>query len=153
MPIIQASAAPQQRGFIAKRHFSDNILILDTCSRIYSNLYNKYGNAVMAFFDFADAFPSVSIAWIFDVLVALRVPLGIRQFIAALYTQCNTYIKHNGAILFLCQVRSGVLQGCPLASLLFVLAMEPFVQLFNTFIDSQQLDRTCLCADDVGVVL
>ena len=106
----------------------------------------------MAFFDFADAFPSVSIAWIFDVLVALRVPLGIRQFVTALYDQCNTFIKHNGAILFLCQVRSGVLQGCPLASLLFVLTMEPFVQLFNNFLDSQQLGRTCLCADDVGIV-
>ena len=27
------------------------------------------------------------------------------------------------------------------------------MQLFNTFVDSHQLGRTCLCADDVGIVL
>ena len=54
---------------------------------------------------------------------------------------------------FVCDVKSGVLQGCPLASILFILAMEPFVQMFIKSIDSQGIGHTCLCADDIAIVL
>ena len=96
MPITRDSAAEQQRGFINKRYFTDNVLIIDTVSRIYSNLYKKYGNSIMAFFDFANAFPSVYIQWIFLVLNHFNFPLGIQNFVRALYTQCDTYMKHGG---------------------------------------------------------
>eukprot|EP00973_Karenia_brevis_P011142 1507863-Karenia_brevis.AAC.1 len=152
-PVVQAAAVPQQRGFIVGRQFTDNILLIDTISRIYSNSFRQYGNAILAFFDFANAFPSVCLKWIFLVAARLQLPLGIQQFICALYDQCSTYIKHGGELLFMCTVRSGVLQGCPMASLLFVLAMDPFAQLFNSQIDALDLGLTCLCADDIGLAL
>ena len=153
MPNVREAAAEEQRGFINKRHFTDNVLIVDTVSRIYSNLFEKFGNSVIAFFDFANAFPSMYIQWIFLVLKFFNFPLGIQQFVHALYTQFDTYMKHGGVMRHLCFVKNGVLQGCPLAALLFVVAMDPFVQLFNLTVDSLSLGVTCLCADDIASVL
>ena len=64
MPVVQSFASSPQRGFITHRHFADNIVLVDTISRIYSNCHNAYGNAVMAFFDFSNAFPSLSLRWL-----------------------------------------------------------------------------------------
>eukprot|EP00973_Karenia_brevis_P063364 8807284-Karenia_brevis.AAC.1 len=48
-------------------------------------------------------------------------------------------------------VKSGVLQGCPLASVLFVLALEPFVCMLHSTIAGQGIIE--VCADDIAVVL
>ena len=93
------------------------------------------------------------IQWIFLVLKFLNFPLGIQNFVHAIYTQCDTYMKHGGVLKNLCMVRNGVLQGCPLAALLFVIAMDPFVQFLNAAIDSMSLGVTCLCADDIAIAL
>ena len=130
MPTIMKAAAPQQKGFISDRHFTDNILVLDSLSRIYSNQCSKFSNSTLAFFDFSNAFPSVCIQWIFRTLELLRVPVGIRRFIRCLYHQCNAYMKQGGLSMFMCIVKSGVLLGCPLASIIFILSIESFVQLF-----------------------
>ena len=55
--------------------------------------------------------------------------------------------------MHMCLVRNGVLQGGPLAALLFVIAMDPFVQLFHQAVDALSLGVTCLCADDIAIVL
>ena len=62
-------------------------------------------------------------------------------------------MKHGGALRHFCFVKNGVLQGCPLAALLFVVAMDRFVQMFHAAIDSLSLGVTCLCADDIAIVL
>eukprot|EP00973_Karenia_brevis_P038639 5332368-Karenia_brevis.AAC.1 len=63
------------------------------------------------------------------------------------------YIKHAGHSEFMCVVRSGVLQGCPLAALLFVLAMDPFLIIFKNAVDNQAIGIVRACADDIAVVL
>ena len=77
----------------------------------------------------------------------------MQNFAQALYTQCDTYMKHGGVLRHLCLVRNGVLQGCPLAALLFVVGMDPFVQHFHAAVDSLSVGVTCLCADDIATVL
>ena len=92
---------------------------------MYSNLHKQYGNAVLAFFYFSNAFPFIALNWIFSGLDAMKAPAGLRNFVRVLYSDCNAYIKHHGQLDFLYVIRSGVLQGCPLAALLFVISAEP----------------------------
>ncbi len=51
------------------------------------------------------------------------------------------------------QVLSGVRTGCPLSATLFLLALNPFIDLFNYLSDGPKLSRSCMCADDVGSAL
>eukprot|EP00973_Karenia_brevis_P046499 6449363-Karenia_brevis.AAC.1 len=152
MPVVAAAAAPQ-KGFISGRHFTDNLVLVDTTSRVYSNLHYLYGNSVTAFFDFANAFPSLALQWLFLVLRWLKLPRGLINFVHALYHDVHCFLKHAGQVRYMCQVRSGVLQGCPLAALLFVLALEPFVCMFQHTMYSQSIGVIAICADDISIVL
>eukprot|EP00973_Karenia_brevis_P019080 2616097-Karenia_brevis.AAC.1 len=151
MYIIMHAANASQKGFISGRHFTDNILSIDTVMRVYSNLYRKYGKSVAAFFDFCNAFPSVAIQWIFLVLRWLKLPQGVINFIHAIYHDVDCFIKHAGCMRYMCSVRSGVLQGCPLASELFLFSIEPFCILLNNTVHNQGIVE--LCADDIAIVL
>ena len=51
----------------------------------------------------------------------------------------------------MCKVGCGVLQGCPLASVLFVLAIEPFCIMLNSAVNKRGIVE--LCADDIAIVL
>ena len=52
--------------------------------------------------------------------------------------------------MFLYFVLCGVRTGCPLSATLFLLCMNPFLELINWLADGPKLARTCVCADDIG---
>ena len=70
-----------------------------------------------------------------------------------LYCNSNAYSAGVGTGEFLFQVLSGVRTGCPLSATLFLLALNPFIDLFNYLSDGPKLSRSCMCADDVGSAL
>ena len=39
MPTVASAACVLQQGFISGRHFTNNLIVIDTISRIYSNLH------------------------------------------------------------------------------------------------------------------
>ena len=53
----------------------------------------------------------------------------------------------------MCLVQSGVLQGCPLAAMLFVLGIEPFLCKMYDVVIHQSLGIVMACADNIAVVL
>ena len=53
----------------------------------------------------------------------------------------------------MCIVRSGVLQGCPLAALLFVLGIDPFLYKLYDIVSNQGLGIVRACADDIAIVI
>ena len=53
----------------------------------------------------------------------------------------------------MCIIRSGVLQGCPLAALLFVLGIDPFFCKLYDIVINQGLGIVRACADDIAIVI
>eukprot|EP00973_Karenia_brevis_P021038 2894101-Karenia_brevis.AAC.1 len=74
MPVLIRFANSSQKGSIKDRHFTDNLVLVDMTMRMYSNLINKFGQAIAAFFDFSNAFPSIALAWMFLVFEWLGMP-------------------------------------------------------------------------------
>ncbi len=58
-----------------------------------------------------------------------------------------------GPVSFCFFALAGVKTGCSLSATLFLLAMNPIIEMFNLLSYSQNLSRTCLCADDIGSTL
>ena len=60
--------------------------------------------------DFACAFPSVAHAWLFIVLHAINMPIGLIRFIESMYKFANAVIRHpNGTLHVVYALLSGVL--------------------------------------------
>ena len=57
----------------------------------------------------------------------------------------------EGSVLFC--VQAGVKTGCPLSSLLFLLGVNPVIDLFLRLSDGPKLSATRVCADDFGSAL
>ena len=65
-PILSKQTCKLQRGFVPGRQLIENVLDLDTASRIHSIQSSPAMLPVIALWDFAAAFPSILHAWIFN---------------------------------------------------------------------------------------
>ena len=125
--------------------------------RAYNSIYtggwslSEIGNfSCCALYDFCNAFPSLLHVWLFLVLECLGLPPCLMQVIQWMYTDVCAYSSGCGDGSFLFQVLCGVKTGCPLSSLLFLLAINPIVDLFIYLSDGIKLSATGVCADDFG---
>jgi len=139
-----------QRGFVPLRQLIENILILDTSARWFG-MRNR--EAILAFFDFAAAFPSVAHAWLMSVLEAIGAPLGIINLVRAMYHLNSNYIIIDCETQFLYYILAGVLQGCPLSGMLFDIAIDPLLAMFEEIIQHPGKADFGVCADDVGAAM
>ena len=80
-----------QKGFVGGRNFNLNIPSLDMFSRMQAMNNHFGGEAIIALWDFANAFPSIFHDWILKVLAHLGFPIGFISFIDCL-------LFHNVAI-------------------------------------------------------
>jgi len=158
----QSSTHKTQNGFVPGRIFLNNVLDLDSASRIYSMHFIKSGHnafnhpaliPILAFFDFAAAFPSVAHAWIRLVLVARGLPQGFINFILGLYSHNLAFYVVEGAHKFAFCFLSGVLQGCPASAFIFNLVLDPFLAMFEHALSVRARGVLRACADDIGVAL
>ena len=143
----KAQKAPQKGHHNKYKNINREFGSIRLSGRFFSNI------PIGLLFDFASAFPSVRQAWLMLVLTVLKVPQGILNFIGSLYRGNQAYLRTGGFELFLFEVISGVLQGCPLSGSLFVMLMDPLLFSFQHFVVSQGLGNVYACADDIGMSL
>ena len=104
---------------------------------------------IMAFFDLAAAFASVSHA-LFAALSILKLPVGLGSIIDKLYENNKGYCCSDGTFNFMFNVLCGVMQGCPLSGSLFVIVIDPIMFLFEKYICQPGFGQILACADDLG---
>ena len=160
-PAMKSNMVDVQRGFTPGRQIGQNIVDLDSGARAFgmtgevsfSNPLGKFLCPLLAFFDYAAAFPSLSQQFMFLVLSFIGMPEGLYRVVEANYFFIATHTKIGQAAMFLFLVRCGVLQGCPLSGTLFALSAEPFLRHLKYEVQEKEGGMVRACADDVGIAI
>jgi len=140
LPATLAVTPRAQRGFCRGRQLSLNVVDLDVFTRVFNSLACLSGISdsvgsipCTALYDFCNAFPTVLHDWFFLVLEVLQVPASICYVIKWLFSEITAYSSGAGKGTFLFNVMCGVRTGCPPSSVLFLLCVDPLVNLFTVY--------------------
>ena len=85
-------------------------------------------HGAIIFFDFASAFPSMSQAYLIQLLSSLSLPRNALNLIQALYDNNRCLIQTNGFRGEGFHMSAGVRQGCPLSPLLYAVCAELLIE-------------------------
>ena len=132
----------------------DHVVRLDANARIESVRTNAFCDWPMfAAFDFRAAFSSVSHLWIQLCFVFHAFPCGVRVLLRSMFENLFAYIVSGGSLELAFVIQSGVLTGCPLAGMICVLVVDPFLRYLTRQIGLSRGISYGMCADDAGAVL
>ena len=111
-----------QKGFVDGRQMSEcTRLLYDTISDAYCTEGKK---GIIMSIDFEKAFDSVSFSFIERVIEAAGFPKKMQTWVKILLNGFMSHVNHAGNLLSLIELGRGARQGDPIASILFVLAIE-----------------------------
>ncbi|CAK0845248.1 unnamed protein product [Prorocentrum cordatum] len=147
--VATAGVSSIQRGFVAQRQLTQNIVDLDCAARAYGHPHHARHLPVLAFWDIAAAFPSLQHSWIWASFRALGMPSGILSCIQMIYHMNMAFIMGVFAFFF----EGGSLQGCPLSGFVYAVSTHPFAERMKHTVDLRGLGTTRICADDVGAAI
>ena len=102
---------------LRQRSILKNVLDIDFASMTTALTTNK---GALVLFDFASAFPSMSQAYMFNLLTTLGVPRNALNLIRALYDNNRCTVQTNGAQVDGFKMTAGVRQGCPLSPYIYI---------------------------------
>ena len=111
-----------QKGFVDGRYMGEvTRLLYDTIHDAYSTKGKK---GIIMSIDFEKAFDSVSFSFIEKVIETAGFPKKMAKWVKILLRDFKSHINHAGNLLKLIHLGRGARQGDPIASILFVLAIE-----------------------------
>ena len=106
---------------------------------------------VLAFFDFAAAFPSITWKYLWLCMSYAGLPAAYINALKNLYSKNNHYLKMLGRVFFAYVNESGVKTGGPASGSLFVLCIDPFLCMLRNRAHPRDIGRAF--ADDIGYVI
>jgi len=156
-PLLPGWARQEQKGFVNGRVITQNVINVESHSisaalRVsLGDCPQRLANPAAVFFDFGAAFPSLAQLFLWALLRCCGIPDFVIAAVRELYRDNRHYWQFGGSLRALFTVRSGVKQGCPFSTALFVLAMDPFVAALAASIGPSGCLR--VYADDIAIVL
>ena len=147
--VIDKWAFRAQRGFIRGRCMLQNVVDVETKALIFAR--NRDNSSALFFFDFAAAFPSIARAFIWIALIAIGFPRNVVAGIRALYKNNLHFVRTSSGLKFVFVAESGVMQGSPLSSLIFVLVTDCINRYLATLLGIN--DLLLAYADDLALII
>ena len=133
-----------QRGFITGRSMLENVLEIDLRMRL---LALQEVRALVVFFDFEAAFPSIAHPFIWRILKEIGVPRCFIRALRKLYHNNIQTVRFSGNTSYSFPANSGIKQGCPISPIVFALAIDVLLRRLAYRIP-RSLNRAF--ADDIG---
>ena len=119
--VLPSIISDEQTGYIKKRYIGFNIRqiqdIIDYAEQF------KVDGAIL-FLDFTKAFDSIEWHFMFKSLEKFGFQKSILDWIQTLYTDIRGCVCNNGWVSEPYPIERGIRQGCPLSSLIFIIAVE-----------------------------
>jgi Reverse transcriptase (RNA-dependent DNA polymerase) len=107
--------------------------------------------------DLEKAFDRVRLAFLWKCLEKMNFPRQFIEVLKALYANAKSRILINGTLTREFRIKNSVRQGCPLSMALFVIYIEPLIQMINCKTAGTTLQQTqikCMAyADDINFIV
>ena len=140
-----------QRGFVPTRNLACNFVEADLTARLASMTCSPADRPLAVGFDIEAAFPSISRTWLWYVLTVIEMPIGLQRFFRAAHEASWAFAWQADVLTPLFPLERGVLQGCPLAGVAFVFAMDAVIRQLILIVAAA--GRVFACADDLLVII
>jgi len=127
-PFLPSIISPEQTGFVPGREMVDNALLLKL---LYERHQEGDNLGLALFLDFKSAFDMVDHDYLIDTLCAFGFGPWFIKAIKTLLREHKARIEINDALGQPFEWTRGVFQGCPIAPLLFIIALEPLIHKIN----------------------
>ena len=125
-----------QHGFVAHRNLCENVVLADSHARALGFHSSASAAPVAIACDIEAAFPSCSRVWMMRSFAGAGAPAGLISILVALHRDTYAVQCINGFMTPVFCMLSGILQGCPLASVCFLVLFSPHVALLAVYAHS-----------------
>ena len=120
-PVLSKIINSDQNGYVKNRYIGFNIRQIQDIID-YSETFNIDG--ALLFIDFSKAFDSLEWSFMYEALLKFGLPQSFIKWVKTLYNGIKGCILNNGWISETYSIFRGIRQGCPLSSIIFVIAVE-----------------------------
>ncbi|KAE9183221.1 hypothetical protein PF004_g24009 [Phytophthora fragariae] len=148
-PTLASIIHPNQAGFVPGRQLHDTV-DLYSAAKVTAESDPSQQDALAMLLDFAKAYDSLARLFLMMVLAWLGYPAKFIKTLDFLHSGTTIRFLVNGLKSRPVAVTCGIRQGCPLAPLLFILALEPFCRLIEL---AAGISGVCLVTACTSVIL
>ena len=155
--VLAKIISSSQSGYVKGRYIGESIrLIKDVMD--FTKVKNLPGIAV--FLDYEKAFDSVEWDFLQKCLQSFNFGPQLRRWVSIFYNNITSCVLNNGCASNHLFLERGVLQGCPLSGMLFIIAIEVLAQRLRHSTDIQgikiqdnRIVKLSQYADDTTAIL